>query len=222
MEPARDQEPRQRMEGCLLSLITAPGLLLGLDTVRDCMKDDTLRPFLGHALLHEIMPSMGLGREVLDPLAMAVCHDLEDPGVEQPLSRLLQGGVRAWGDQALPLLVRYQEREERIPPCLSMSLACLIMLFAGAKRQANGGYTYMKNGEERALDEDEEILASFARMSCDMPPEALSYAVLSDRAIWDRDLREVPGLEDRIADQLRDLQLLGLTAALDQARGAAG
>ena len=214
------QDAKLRMEGALQSLIVAPGLLLGLDTVRDCMKDDTLRPFLGHALLHEIMPSMGLGREVLDPLAMEVCGEMEAPSVSQPLALLLPNAVRAWGAQALPLLMRYQEREEEIPPCLSMSLAALIMLFAGAKRTEEGLYTYLRNGEECALDEDGDILSSFARMSCDMPPEALSYAVLSDRAMWDDDLRNVPGLEDKITDQLRDLQLLGLTAALDRARGA--
>ena len=50
-----------------------------------------------------------------------------------------------------------------------------------------------------------------------MPPEMLSYAVLSDRAMWEEDLREIPGLEDKIADQLRDLQLIGLRAALAKA-----
>ncbi len=47
-----------------------------------------------------------------------------------------------------------------------------------------------------------------------MPPESLAYAALSDRAIWEEDLREIPGLEDTIAGQLRDLQLLGLVDAV--------
>ena len=64
-----------------------------------------------------------------------------------------------------------------------------------------------------------QILFSFSRLSCDMSPEALAYAVLSDRAIWDRDLRDVPGLEDLVAAQLRDLQLLGLREALKKACG---
>ena len=205
------------MEGCLQSVLLAPGVLLGLDTVKDCMKDETLRPFMGHALLHEIMPSMGYGRDILDPLAMAVCRDMENPSVTQPLSLLAHNGVRAWADQALPLLLAYQDREDALPPCLCMSLSALIMLFSGVKRREKG-YAYLKKGEDCFVTEDEEILASFARLSCDMPPDALSYAVLSDRTIWERDLRDVPGLEEKIAGQLRDLQLLGLTAALDQAR----
>ena len=212
------KNPRLWMQGALHSVILAPGALMGLDTVEDCMKDETLRPFMGQALLREIMPSMGLGREVLDPLAMAVCHEMEAPSVTQPLALLINNGVRSWADQALPLLISYQEREDALPPCLCMSLSTLIMLFASVKRREDGTYACLKNGEDCSVTEDEDILSSFARMNCDMPPEALSYAVLSDRAIWDRDLRDIPGLEDKITDQLRDLQLLGLTAALEKAR----
>lgn len=205
------------MQGCLLSTILPAGVLSGLDTVRDCMKNETIRAFLGHALLHEIMPSMGLGREILDPVAMEVCRDMENPAVVQPLALLMPNAVRAWGSQALPILRAYQEREDRVPPCLCMGLSCLIMLFSGARLEEDGRYTYLKNGEKCTLSEDEEILFSFSRLSCDMPPESLAYAALSDRAIWDEDLREIPGLEDKVGDQLRDLQLLGLTAALEGA-----
>ena len=208
---------RERMQGCLLSLILPAGVMAGLDTVRACMKDDTLRAFLGHALLHEIMPSMGLNKETLDPLTMEICHDMEEPSIMQPLVLLLPNAVRAWAAQALPLLRAYEEREGALPPCLCMSLATLIMLFSGARREEDGRYTCLKNGERCYLSEDEDILFSFSRLSCDMPPEALAYAVLSDRAIWEEDLREIPGLEDRIAGQLRDLQLLGLNEALTRA-----
>lgn len=206
-----------RMRGSLLSVALPAGMLAGLDTVRDCMKDETLRAYLGHTLLHEIMPCLGEHRDILDPVAMAVCQELENPSIAQPLALLLPNAVRAWASQALPVLKEYAERDGRLPPCLCMSLACLIMLFAGARQEADGRYTILKNGERAFVSEDEEILSSFSRLSCDMPPESLAYAALSDRAIWEEDLREIPGLEDLIADQLRDLQLLGLLDALAKA-----
>ncbi len=212
-----DQAVRTRMEGAVLSTLAGPGAILGLSSVRDCMRHEGLRLFIGHALLHEIMPSMGQGRDILDPVAMAVCAELESPAVAQPVALLLQNAVRGWARQALPLLEAYVDREGETPPCLCMGLSALIMFFAGARREEGGGYAYLKGEERCYLSEDEEILSSFSRLSCDMPPESLSYAVLSDRAIWDRDLKDIPGLEERIADQLRDLQLLGLTAALEKA-----
>ena len=208
---------RLRMQGCLTQTVLAAGYMAGLQTVEDCMRDETVRPFLGHALLHEIMPNLGLTRETLDPMAMAVCRDMEHPLVRQPLALLLPNAVRAWADAALPVLIRYQEREDRCPPCLCMGLSCLIMLFSGARQDDGGAYWTVRDGEKCRLSEDEDILFSFSRLSCDMPPESLAYAALSDRAVWDRDLREIPGLEDTIAFQLRDLQLLGLREALKKA-----
>lgn len=209
---------RRRMQGSLLSTILCPGLTAGLDTVQDCMKDEDIRPFLGHALLHEIMPNLGLTREYLDPMAMEVCGEMEHPPARLPLSLLLDGAVKAWRRDALPVLKKYCDREDAPPPCLCMGLSCLIMLFSGAKREADGSYTYLRKEDDPcALREDEETLLAFSRLSCDMPPDTLSYAVLSDRSIWDEDLRELPGLEEKIADQLRDLQLLGLRASLAKA-----
>ena len=217
MEGAEKKNVRAWMQGCLLSLILPAGVMAGLDTVKDCMRDPVLRPFLGHALLKEIMPCMGLGKETLEPLAMEICGEMENPTVIQPLALLISNAVRAWRDQVLPVLKRYEEREYEMPPCLCMSLSLLIMLFSGARQDEKGRYTYLKNGETCYFSEDEEILFSFSRLSCDMPPESLAYAALSDRAIWEEDLRDVPGLEDRIAGQLRDLQLLGLMEAVEKA-----
>lgn len=209
---------RKQMQGALLSTVLCPGVMAGLDTVRDCMKDGDLRPFLGHTLLHEIMPNLGLNREELDPMAMQVCGEMENPPAPLPLPPLLDGAVKRWRLAALPILKKYQEREDAPPPCLCMGLSCLIMLFSGARREAEGGYVYPR-GEDGAcpLREDEDTLRAFSRLSCDMPPDTLSYAVLSDREIWEEDLRAVPGLEDMIAGQLRDLQLLGLRASLEKA-----
>ena len=208
---------RTRMQGCLQSLMLPEGLLAGLDTIRDCMKEDTLRAFLGHALLHEIMPCLGEHRDILDPVAMAVCKEMEEPSIVQPLALLLPNAVRAWADQTLPILKDYEDRDGHLPPCLCMSLACLIMLFAGVRQEDDGRYAILKNGEKCFVSEDEDVLSSFSRLSCDMPPESLAYAALSDRAIWDEDLRQIPGLEDLVTEQLRDLQLLGLLDALAKA-----
>ncbi len=207
----------ERMRSCLLSTLLPAGVLCGLDTVRDCMKDEMLRPFIGHALLHEIMPSLGAGREVLESMAIRVCRELEEPQVAQPLALLLSNAVRGWTVQALPVLTRFREREEALPPCLCMGLSLLIMLFSGARREENGRYSYLKGDETCYFSEDGEILSAFSRLSCDMDPESLAYAALSDRTIWDRDLRDIPDLEEFIASQLRDLQLLGLRESITRA-----
>ena len=211
------KKTRQSMQMSLLSTILCPGWMAGMDTVQDCMKDEDIRPFLGHALLHEIMPNLGLTREDLDPMAMQVCGEMEHSPVRQPLTLLMNGAVEHWRSSALPILRAYEEREDALPPCLTLGLSCLIMLFAGVRQQEDGRYACIRNEENCYLSEDADILSAFAPLSCDMPPEMLSYAALSDRMIWHEDLREIPGLEALVSDQLRDLQLIGLRASLQKA-----
>ena len=62
----------RKMEGCLILTILPAGYMAGLGTVADCMKDESIRPFLGSALLHEIMPNMGLTRETLEPMGVSL------------------------------------------------------------------------------------------------------------------------------------------------------
>ena len=208
------QQQKMVMEGALLSTIAPAGYLAGLNTVEECMKDEEIRDFLGHALLHEIMPVIPLQKADVDQLAMEICAEMEKPDISRPLLSLTQNGVRAWEKQVLPILEKSESREGILPPCLCMGLAILIMYFSGARKNAQGAFEGLRAGEAYIAQEDEDVLLAFSRLSPDMPPETLAYAVLSDRDIWEKDLREIDGLTDKITDQIRDLQLLGLRAAM--------
>ena len=207
-------EARMMMEGCLKALIAQSGYLAGLNTVQECMKDEDVRAFLGHGLLDEIMPVMDLPREEVNALAMEICGEMEKPDLDIPLLSLCQNGARVWEQNVLPVMEKYLNREGVIPSCLSFSLSCLMMYFSGARKNAQGAFEGLRAGEPYIASEDEAVLSAFARLSPDMPPEMLAYAVLSDWDIWERNLREVEGLADKITDQLRDLQILGLREAM--------
>lgn len=207
-------QARMIMEGCLKAAIAQAGYLAGLDTVRDCMKDEEFRSYLGHMLLDEIMPTVDLPRDQVSALAVEICGGMEKPDVDIPLLSLCQNGARAWEMQALPVMEKYLDREGMIPPCLSFSLSCLMIYFSGARRNAQGAFEGLRGGEAYVAQEDETVLSAFARLSPDMPPEMLAYAVLSDQDIWEKDLRRIEGLADQIGDQLRDLQILGLRNAM--------
>ncbi|MBE5787940.1 MAG: hypothetical protein E7324_10465 [Clostridiales bacterium] len=208
------QQARMRMEGCLKALISQSGYLAGLDTVGDCMKDADLRAYLGHGLLDEIMPVIPLEKDQVSALAMEICGEMENPTLEESLTALCQNGARAWEKNVLPVMEDYLNREGAIPSCLSFSLACLIMYFSGARRNAEGTFEGLRAGAPYQAKEDEAVLTAFARLSPDMPPDSLAYAVLADRDIWERDLREMDGLAEKIEGQIRDLQILGLREAM--------
>ena len=57
------------------------------------------------------------------------------------------------------------------------------------------------------LADDPAALSVFSTLSHDMPPEALAYAALADRELWQgEDLREIEGLEARVALDIARLQ----------------
>ena len=155
------QQQKMVMEGALLSTIASAGYLLGFDTVEQCMKDEGMRAFLGHALLHEIMPLIPLQKADVDQLAMEICGEMEKPAIAQPLLTIMQNGVRAWEKQALPLLEKFESREGILPACLCMGLSVLIMYFSGAKKNAQGAFEGLRAGEAYIAEEDEDVLLAF-------------------------------------------------------------
>lgn len=193
------------------------GYLAGLDTVGDCMADEDLRDFLGHALLEEIMPNVPLPRQEVAEFAMATCQRFENPFNRHALLSIALNSVSKWAARVLPTMRDYEQKNGRIPPCLCFGLAALIMFYAGIRPNDDGDYMGVRDGESYLVQDDPHVLASFAHLSCDMPPETLAYAVLSDQEMWGEDLRLLPGLEDKVADQLRDMQIIGLRAAMRRA-----
>ncbi len=204
----------------LLTAFVPCGFLLGKNSTRECMKDDDIRLYLGNTLLYEIMPASHAEKSTAESAAGGVCSVLENAGsglmLNDAFSLIFEGL-----EGTLGLIVRYYDDNGFLPWGLTFGFACLIMALSGARR-------HRKETAEEALSLTEDrfellreqgafeirlpygILSAFSRLACDMSPESLSYAALADVEIWGRDLREVPELEDRVAEHLGNLQMLGV------------
>lgn len=206
-----------RMRDGVLAAVGAGGYLLGLNTMQDCMRDEDVRPFLGHTLLHEIMPNIPAQKNEMEAYAARICGEWESPAEPQPLLSLCAFSVRKWLLSVLPTLKAYTDREFTIPPCLAFGLSALILFYAGVKPDADGEYFGLREEEKYRVEDEEAVLFAFSRLSRDMAPESLSYAVLADQEVWGEDLRQIEGLEDTVTNQLRDMQLLGVRATMAKA-----
>ena len=193
--------------------------LLGLEDVRQCMQDGEARDDLGHMLMKEVLPFVTLSGENNGEIQVAAaCAAMESGAVPVPLLSRLNGLCERWEARFIPMMAQYaQTHDGTLPPCLTLSLAALVMLFAGVRREEDGRYSLLR-GEDRVYpEEDEERLAAFSHLSCDMASEALADAALSDRVVWREDLREVAGLSDAVAGAILSLQLSGVRAAMNSA-----
>lgn len=198
-------DEKRRLFDAGLFALAAPGWLLGCDALSDCMKHERLRAFAGRAYMDELMA--GLPRESAAPRVIETFERFENPLSRSPILAAAAPLLRRFRLGALPL-IRAKAAEDFEPPRrLSFALAATIMLYAGARQNPDtAAYEVQRGQHVETLRDDPAALAVFATLSHDMPPETLAYAALADRALWGEDLRDIDGLEARVALDIAAIQ----------------
>lgn len=205
---------KQWMLGGAGVLAAAAGFLCGCGTVGAAMRDEALRALLGHTLTKELADCLHLKKDEGLQYAAKVCAYLENACGEEAWPAMGENLIGRFIACVLPAIAAYEKQNAALPEGLCFALSALVMLYAGVRKNADGQFVLpAEEGEEPVFDQA-YALSAFSRMSCDMPPESLAYAALSDCEVWGCDLREIEGLEDKAASQLRDMQLLGARAAM--------
>lgn len=190
-----------------LFAMAAPGWLLGCDTLAECMKHERLRRFVGETYMKELLPQDPAQRAAASSQVIQAFERFENPlnanGLLASAKPLLQCFSRA----VLPIIRDWARENFEPPRRLSFALAATIMLYAGARPNEKGRYEVIRGTQIQPIDDDPRALSVFATLSHDMPPEALAYAALADRELWNgEDLRKIDGLEARVALDIANLQ----------------
>ena len=198
---------KRRLFDAGLFAMAAPGWLLGCDTLSDCMKHERLRAFVGGTYYEELLSAGEGAREEDAAYVIEAFERFENPLNANAILRAGRYLLRRFERGALPLMRAWAEENFEPPRRLSFALAATIMVYAGARPNASGQYEIFRGTQVHTLVDDPEALAVFATLSHDMPPEALAYAALADRELWHgEDLREIDGLEARVALDIANLQ----------------
>ena len=190
-----------------LFAMAAPGWLLGCNTLSDCMKHARLRAFVGRVYTEELLPADPDARAALAPQVIQAFERFENPLSDNALLPTVRPLLARFRRAVLPILRAWAAENFEPPRLLSFALAATVMLYAGARPNAQGRYEIYRGTQVHTLEDDPGALAVFATLSHDMPPEALAYAVLADRELWHgEDLRQIDGLEARVALDIANLQ----------------
>ena len=199
---------RQVFEAGLV-LCCAPGWLNGCDTLSDVMKQPRLRRFVGEAFTRELLPLLqDLPAEAVRARVIESFARYENPLNRNRLLRTARRPLQWFIDWGVPLMRRHAEAHFEPPRRLAFALAATVMLLAGARQDPDSDRYLVARGKlAEPVDEDPARLSLFATLSHDMPPEALAYAVLADRELWQgADLRQIDGLEARLTLDLSAMQ----------------
>lgn len=189
----------------------------GYDYVLDAMNDATIQNFMQKTLYEEVIPTLTLPKDDLTAFAQAVTGRFMNPYIKHALLSICLNSVSKWRARCMPSLLIYAEKEGKLPPHLTFSLAALMGLYHGGKL-VDGKLECTRNGETYTLQDDAAVLTFFAEKST-LPVHDMVKAFLGNEAFFGNELIQVPGLVDSVADALADILQHGMNAVMTQRFG---
>ena len=104
-------------------------LLSGLDTVKSCMDDETMREHIRKCVFDEIIPTLDLPRDELVDYANNVLIRFSNPYIKHYLSSIALNSVSKFKVRVLPSILEYNKRFNKLPPTLTFAFAKLIEFY---------------------------------------------------------------------------------------------
>ena len=193
----------------------------GLDTVRAMVEDPVCGAFLQRAVDREILPHVPLPAAERAAYAASVLERFRNPFVRHELLSISLNSVSKWKVRVLPSLLDFQAAEKRLPAALAFSLAALIWFYRGEPSSPNE-LRGRRGEQDYPIRDDAPVLDFFARAwsvarSLDaVQLHELAAATLGQRAFWERDLNEIPGLTAAVATGLQSIARHGMRGALER------
>lgn len=104
-------------------------LLSGLDTVKSCMDDETMREHIRKCVFDEIIPTLDLPKDELVDYANNVLIRFSNPYIKHYLSSIALNSVSKFKVRVLPSILEYNKRFGKLPETLTFAFAKLIEFY---------------------------------------------------------------------------------------------
>ena len=183
-------------------------LLAGLEAVGPAVDDQGTGAFLRAAIAEEIIPALMNGdaeRQELEAYARDVLLRFRNPAIHHRLASIALNSWSKFAARVMPQLLRYIEiNAGRMPRRLVLALAATMVLYRGGTIE---------------LADDKANLDWFAQAwskvsSGEWSLAQLASGWLANRALWGRDLNDVPGLTYALTVALEQIGKRGVRELL--------
>ena len=176
------------------TLMLAPAILSGQETVKESIDNPFIGKFLSNAIFNEVNPTLGLDEAELKNFAEEVFDRFRNPFIKHYLASIALYFVSKFKVRVLPSLLTYVETKGKLPVNLTFSLASLIRFYQG-------------NFGEKALPLNDEagIIDKFKEIWTNEDYEKVAELALSETLFWDTDLTQVEGLKTAVAKALYEI-----------------
>ena len=212
VEPYRER--KVRLLNGTHTIMAPVALLAGCETVLEAVQHERVGPFIRHAMLDEIVPTLDV------PSAAAFAQETLDrfanPSIRHALFDITLHATAKMRVRVVPSLVAYAARTGRVPDSLSFGFAAYLLFMRGDLQRTRrvAGLPVPPDGGAARLE-----------AAWDSTPSdhlALVRAVCGDVALWGTDLTALPAFVDTVAEHLGVIEREGAGLALDAHLAAVG
>ncbi|MEQ8415625.1 MAG: tagaturonate reductase [Imperialibacter sp.] len=195
------------------TLSSGIGVLAGIETVKEGMKDKALSGFIETLMMQELAPAISgpsLSVDEARSYGRTILDRFRNPFIQHKwLSITLQYSSKM-KMRDLPILLKHYEQKSDVPSLFALGFAAFICFM---KSEAKGSEYYgTANGKEYLIQDDKAGYLSdlWKKRSA----EKIVNAVLRDESLWGADLTRLPGFEKDVSEKLSLISSGGMRAAL--------
>ncbi len=177
------------LNGAHTSIVTG-AILSGLETVGECMEDETVSAFLNKCMNEEILPTIGDNEESRS-FMNSVFDRFRNPFIRHMLRSIALNSVSKFSVRVLPTIIEYKQLKGTYPKALTMSLANLIYFYKNDRPDDSAEVTEkMKQGTIgeiladsslwlRDISDMTEIVTEYYEKICQLSAEGAMKWILS-------------------------------------------
>lgn len=209
-----DESPYHHRKVTLLNgphtVLSPVAFLAGLNIVRDACKHPVVGRYVKRVMYEELLPTLDMPKDELRQFADDVLERFCNPFVDHQLTSIMLNSFPKYQTRDLPALKRFVEQRGQLPEGLVLGLAAICVYYRGGQRA--DGTVYAPNDDPRIID----LLTSLWK---GQDARTVAQGVLAaEDLIWHEqgDLRQVPGLEDKLSDYIEKIVQQGMLQTITQ------
>ena len=185
------------LNGSHTNLVPA-GLMLGAETVYDCMIDEKLSFFVEETLKNEINPYVSNDIAATAAFAGSVKDRFLNPFLNHMLVSISLNSISKWKARVLPSFKDYYAAHGKIAPLLTVGFSYLMALYMGIEKTENG---CMVNLGDRVIELKDDIpyLEYFAE-------KRPIRNFMADESVWGEDLTKYENFYDTVVTNIEKIK----------------
>ena len=189
--------------------------LSGFDITRDAMNDTVYGRFTKGLMHTEIAPAIpfDIDKKVKEDFANRVFELFCNPFIDHQWQSITVQYTSKMRMRNIPLLQRHYELNATVPVHMATGFAGFLLYMKAVKSQ-DGKYFGERAGEFYEIKDDS--VEYFHQLWENNSPDKVAKIVMQNEELWDADLTRLPGLLQKVQEQLNEFRLEGVLETISR------